>query len=94
MKKGMTFFLSLLLMFSLLTPAGYAQDQAVEAVTGTELKVSNHLISMTETREIEVELDFGKEIELSELRWTFGGKPLQQWKKWDAKANDYKGHHL
>ncbi|WP_158555764.1 M14 family metallopeptidase [Peribacillus glennii] len=90
--KSVSVLLAFLLSFSvLLTPA--------QAVTTTEaqpdtaaLTVSNPNISMTEARDIEVTVDFGyRPDDLSNLQWTLGDKPLDQWKKWDPAAKAYSG---
>jgi murein tripeptide amidase MpaA len=56
-----------------------------------ELKVSNSLLSMTESRIIEVEADFGYVSDLNKLQWTFGEKPFSDWKQWNAEAKAYSG---
>jgi hypothetical protein len=46
---------------------------------------------MTEARDIEVTFDLGYKPDLSKLQWTFGEKPLDQWKKWNGTAKAYSG---
>ncbi|WFA20163.1 M20/M25/M40 family metallo-hydrolase [Paenibacillus mucilaginosus] len=56
-----------------------------------ELRLSSDKASMTEKREIEVGFDLPPGTELGELTWTYGGKPLEEWKQWSAKNKSYSG---
>ncbi|PLT28752.1 M14 family metallopeptidase [Peribacillus deserti] len=97
-KKGLSVFLTFLLSFSLLLPV-VPLEAAAAAVTKAPVKVSetgvlnvsNSKISMTEARDIEVTFDLGYAPDLSKLQWTFGNKPLGEWKKWNADAKAYTG---
>nr|WP_179392582.1 M14 family zinc carboxypeptidase [Sporosarcina sp. JAI121] len=79
---------------ALALPATTFAAQTVDAVQvseATELKVSKSLFSLTEIRDVELEVDFGKEVDLTNLELQFGGKKLSEWKMWDAKAESYSG---
>ncbi|MER2090423.1 MAG: X-prolyl-dipeptidyl aminopeptidase [Sporosarcina sp.] len=94
MKRFLVAFLSIYMAIALALPATTFAAQTVDAVQvseATELKVSKSLFSLTEIRDVELEVDFGKEVDLSKLELQFGGKNLSEWKKWDAKAESYSG---
>ncbi|PLS16158.1 X-prolyl-dipeptidyl aminopeptidase [Bacillus sp. M6-12] len=96
LKRSFLVMITFLLSFSLLIAPAQAAGTAVETKTAAETKafeitVSNSKVSMTEARDIEVTLDLGYRADLSKLQWTFGNKPLDQWKKWDASAKAYSG---
>lgn len=46
------------------------------------LKVNRYLFSLTEARKVEVQADMGENVDLSQLKFQFGGKSLSEWKKW------------
>ncbi|KAB2332287.1 X-prolyl-dipeptidyl aminopeptidase [Cytobacillus depressus] len=52
-----------------------------------ELKVSRSLFSLTEARIVEIQADMGRNIDLSQLEFQFGGKSLSQWRKWTSGSN-------
>lgn len=62
-----------------------------EKSSAIELKVSTSLVSMTESRVVEVEADFGYSPDLGKLEWTFGEKPFSEWKKYDSTTKSYTG---
>ena len=63
----------------------------VEVSQATQLKVTKSLFSLTEIRDVELEVDFGEKVDLSKLELQFGGKSLSEWKMWDTKAESYSG---
>lgn len=63
----------------------------VQAAEIRQLTVSGNLLSMTEAREIDVEFDASGDVDLSRLKWTFGGKDFSEWKKFSAKSTKYDG---
>jgi murein tripeptide amidase MpaA len=62
-----------------------------EKASVLQVKVSNELVSMTEAKVIDLEVDFGYKPDLTKLNWTFGGKAFSEWKKWDKNAKAYSG---
>lgn len=52
-----------------------------------QLKVSRSLFSLTEVRIVEVQVDMGRNVDLSQLEFQFGGKSLSEWKKWTTGSN-------
>ncbi|WP_236035273.1 M14 family metallopeptidase [Alkalihalobacterium elongatum] len=87
MKKFMTVFAVIIMLLSLITPATLASPNTVEASEVVELEVSRSLFSLTEIRTVEVQADFGKEVDLDTLEFQFGGKSLSEWKKWTGGTN-------
>jgi hypothetical protein len=51
------------------------------------LKVNRYLFSLTEARTVEVQADMGKNVDLSQIVFQFGGKSLSEWKKWTSSSN-------
>ncbi|HJV30807.1 MAG TPA: X-prolyl-dipeptidyl aminopeptidase, partial [Bacillales bacterium] len=51
------------------------------------LKVNRYLFSLTEARTVEVQADMGKNVDLSQIVFQFGGKSLSEWKKWTSGSN-------
>ncbi|WP_432361023.1 M14 family metallopeptidase [Sporosarcina sp. UB5] len=47
-----------------------------------QLKVSRSLFSLTEVRTVEVQAVMGRNVDLGQLVFHFGGKSLSEWKKW------------
>ncbi|MBN2982897.1 MULTISPECIES: M20/M25/M40 family metallo-hydrolase [Cohnella] len=52
-----------------------------------ELQVSTDKASMTEKRTIDVEFQLLNASTLNDLQWTFGGKPLSEWKSWSTSPS-------
>ncbi|WP_082692856.1 M14 family zinc carboxypeptidase [Bacillus sp. FJAT-29814] len=86
MKKYFAGWLAFIMMLSIFAQTSFPASAADE-VQVTELKVSRSLFSLTETRTVEVQADFGENVDLSQLQWQFGGKDLSQWKKWTSGTN-------
>ena len=80
--------------FTMALPASTLAAKTVDAVQvsqATQLEVSKSLFSLTEIRDVELEVDFGKKVDLTKLEIQFGGKSLSEWKMWDSKAESYSG---
>lgn len=56
-----------------------------------EITADNDKVSLSEAREIKVEVEFDQAPNLDELIWSFGNKPFDEWKKWDNEATDFVG---
>ncbi|MCJ8007299.1 M14 family metallopeptidase [Lederbergia wuyishanensis] len=52
-----------------------------------ELRVSRSPFSLTEARIVEIQADMGRNVDLSQLEFQFGGKSLSMWKKWTSGSN-------
>ena len=65
--------------------------EAVQAAETVELDVSRSVLSLTEIRDVTIEADFGRQVDLEKLELQFGGKALDEWKQWDADAKSYSG---
>lgn len=86
MKKVFSGLLALIMMLSIIAQTAIPAS-ANETTDVVDLKVSKTLFSMTEARTVEVEADFGKEVDLAQLQWQFGGKNITEWKKWTSGTN-------
>lgn len=94
LKRFLVGFLALFMAFSLALPYSAQAAQSVEAVQiaeSVELDASRSVLSLTEVRDVTIEADFGKKVELENLELQFGGKALDEWKQWDAEAKSYSG---
>ncbi|MGG7620335.1 M14 family metallopeptidase [Bacillus coreaensis] len=89
MKKRFSALLGFLLVLALFTQAAFPvlANETVEAYDVIELETSRSLFSLTEARTVEVQADFGDNIDLSQLEFQFGGKSLSEWKKWTSGTN-------
>ncbi len=89
----MSVMAALIMLLSIITPTAFPAlaNQSVEASEAIELEVSRSLFSMTEARTVEVQADFGEEVDLESLAFTFGGKSLAEWKQWTSGTN-YNGN--
>ncbi len=67
------------------------EEEEEEIVIEPEILVSNDKISITEIREIKVTVTFPEEVDLDKLKWSFGGKDFDRWKKWDIEREDFVG---
>ncbi|MFD1030196.1 M14 family metallopeptidase [Metaplanococcus flavidus] len=91
MKKFFAGWLSVMLVFSAFVPAIAANDTGViETEQITELEVSRSVFSLTEIRTVEVSADLGEGVNLDDVEFQFGGKPLSEWQKWSG-GTDYDG---
>ncbi|MEH7238013.1 M14 family metallopeptidase [Bacillus sp. JJ1562] len=64
--------------------------EASEDFKLVNLETSRNLFSMTEVRTVDVQADFGENVDLSKIQWQFGGKSISEWKKWTS-GNNYNG---
>ncbi|MGX4585316.1 hypothetical protein [Paenibacillus chitinolyticus] len=46
-----------------------------------ELKMNHHVASMTEKRTFQVKFTLPQDVDSKSISWTYGGKPLSEWKK-------------
>jgi len=65
--------------------------EAVQVADSVELDVSRSVLSLTEIRDVTIEADFGRKVDLEQLELQFGGKSLDEWKQWNADAKSYSG---
>ncbi|MCG7346588.1 M14 family metallopeptidase [Sporosarcina sp. ACRSL] len=94
MKRFWFGLLALFMAFSLALPYSAQAAQSVEAVQAaetTELDVSRSVLSLTESREVTIEADFGRMVDLEKFELQFGGKALDEWRQWNADAKAYSG---
>lgn len=56
------------------------------------LKLDNNLASMTKKRTIKARFKLPKGTNIKKISWTYGGKPLSEWKSY--KDHDYNGAPL
>jgi hypothetical protein len=61
----------------------------IEEPEAQTLVLDNNKASMTEKRTINVEFELPSTAKLADLQWTYGGKPLTEWKKWGT--SNYNG---
>ncbi|MCL7746834.1 M14 family metallopeptidase [Halalkalibacter alkaliphilus] len=92
MRKFITVLAALIMLLSVVAPTSLPVmgSSSVEASEAIELEVSRSLFSLTEARTVEVQADFGEDVDVSKLEWTFGGKSLSEWKKWSG-GTDFDG---
>jgi murein tripeptide amidase MpaA len=88
-KRFQVFLTAFVLMLSVLLPNSTALALTKEGTA--QLQVSRSLLSMTEARDVTVEVDLGYKADLSEIEWSFGGKPLNAWRKWNKEKGDFTG---
>ncbi|WP_110112561.1 M14 family zinc carboxypeptidase [Bacillus sp. CGMCC 1.16541] len=88
-QKKWSLLLAFTLVVSLILP-NFVSTATADA-TKTSMTVSQSLLSMTEARDVEVEVELGYKANLKHLTWTFGGKTFDEWKKWNSKAGDFTG---
>ena len=94
MKRFLVGFLALFMVFATALPLSAQAVQSVEAVQvaeTVELDVSRSVLSLTEIRDVTIEADFGRKVSLENFELQFGGKALDEWKKWDGDAKSYSG---
>ncbi|MFS0864327.1 M14 family metallopeptidase [Fredinandcohnia sp. 179-A 10B2 NHS] len=92
MKKHLAGWLAIIMMLSIFTSTAFpvSANETAEETSVLELKVSRELFSLTEVRTVEVEVDFGENVDLSNLEFQFGGKNISEWKKW-TRGTTYNG---
>ncbi|WP_372999542.1 M20/M25/M40 family metallo-hydrolase, partial [Lutispora sp.] len=67
--------------FRMMANAIYTSLMDIDEATG-EMELSNNKASMTEKRIIEARFNLGEDVTAEDLEWTYGGKPLSDWKKY------------
>ncbi len=91
-RKPFFAFLFVWMLLSVAIPMqGTHAESIVQTVAEEEISTSISTVSMTEKRQMEVQIDFGERIPLEKLEWTFGDKALDEWKTYNASDNDYTG---
>ena len=83
MKKMFSSVMAAVLTLSLFVPS----IAAVEKDQAAELELSQSVFSMTEVRTVEVTADLGEGVDLENIEFQFGGKPLSEWQTWTSKTN-------
>lgn len=83
MKKVFSSLAAVILMLSLFVPS----MAAVETDQAMELELSQSVFSMTETRTVEVSADLGEGVDLQNIEFQFGGKPISEWQTWTSGTN-------
>lgn len=91
LKKRFSGLLAFLLVLTLFAQPVLPVSAAETADNVIELESNRTLFSLTEARTVEVQADFGKKVDLSQLEFQFEGKKLSEWKKWVKKDNTYTG---
>ncbi|MGN7387351.1 M14 family metallopeptidase [Sporosarcina sp. SAFN-015] len=94
MKRFLIGFLALFMVLATAVPLSAQAAQSVETVQvadSIELDVSRSILSLTEIRDVTIEADFGREVDLEKMELQFGGKVLDEWKQWDADSKSYSG---
>ncbi|MEH7342341.1 M14 family zinc carboxypeptidase [Bacillus sp. JJ1532] len=89
MKKLFAGLVAFIMMLSLFAQTAFPVSaiEAAEEAKLVNLEASRSLFSLTEVRTVEVQADFGEEVDLTKLEWTFGGKSISEWKKWTSGTN-------
>ncbi|MFC4714191.1 M14 family metallopeptidase [Planococcus dechangensis] len=91
MKKVFAGWLSVVLVLSVFVPSMTANETGVSATEATTtLEVSRSVFSLTETRTVELSADLGEGVNLEDVEFQFGGKPLSEWRKW-TQGQTYNG---
>lgn len=94
LKRFLVGFLALFMVFATAVPLSAQAVQSVETIQvadTVELDVSRSVLSLTEIRDVTIEADFGRQVDLEKLELHFGGKALDEWKQWNAEAKSYSG---
>lgn len=92
LRKALGGLLAFLLVFTLFAQSAFPvyANETAENYDVIELETSRTLFSLTEARTVEVQADFGENIDLNKVEFQFGGKSLSEWKKW-TKGTSYTG---
>ncbi|MFD2215056.1 M14 family metallopeptidase [Metabacillus endolithicus] len=92
MKKRFSGLLAFLLVLALFAQSAIpvSATETAENYEVIELETNRTLLSLTETRTVEVMADFGGNVDFSQLEFLFGGKSLSEWKKWSG-GTSYNG---
>lgn len=91
MKKVFAGWLSAVLVLSAFVPPMAANETGASATQqANQLEVSRSVFSLTEARTVEVSADLGEGVELEDVEFQFGGKPLSEWQQW-TQGQSYNG---
>ena len=91
MKKVFAGWLSAVLVLSAFTPPMAANETGASArQEANQLEVSRSVFSLTEARTVEVSADLGEGVDLEDVEFQFGGKPLSEWQQW-TEGQSYNG---
>ncbi len=91
MKKVFAGWLSVVLVLSAFVPTMAANETGSSATEqATALEVSRSVFSLTEARTVEVSADLGEGVDLEDVEFQFGGKPLSEWQQW-TEGQQYNG---
>lgn len=91
MKKVFAGWLSVMLVISAFVPTMAANETGASATEqATALEVSRSVFSLTEARTVEVSADLGEGVDLADVEFQFGGKPLSEWQQW-TEGQSYNG---
>lgn len=88
-KKWQNRRLMTLALFLALLIYGSAHMLTAEAAAPQSLRIDGNVASMTEKRTFEVKLRLPHGVSSEDIGWTYGGKPLSEWKKY--KDRSYSG---
>ncbi|NGZ75134.1 hypothetical protein GYN08_07375 [Saccharibacillus sp. VR-M41] len=76
-------------------PSAYAYPPTAAALAPSEqpprLQLSQNVASLSQKRKIRVKFKLPKNVSAEQIQWTYGGKPLSQWKSFDLNTRDYTG---
>ena len=91
MKKVFAGWLSVVLVLSAFVPTMAANETGASVTEqATALEVSRSIFSLTEARTVEVAADLGEGVDLEDVEFQFGGKPLSEWQQW-TEGQQYNG---
>ncbi|KYG58453.1 M14 family metallopeptidase [Planococcus maritimus] len=91
MKKVFAGWLSAVLVLSAFVPPMAANETGASATQqANQLEVSRSVFSLTEARTVEVSADLGEGVDLEDVEFQFGGKPLSEWQQW-TQGQSYNG---
>lgn len=94
MRKLFAVWLAIVMVLTMSIPAttlAAQTNETVEVSEAVQLDVTRSLFSLTEVRNVEVQVDFGSKVDLGSLEWQFGEKSLSEWKKWDKDSSTFSG---
>ncbi|AIQ70944.1 M14 family metallopeptidase [Paenibacillus graminis] len=84
--------LALLISLSLLTgTTAHGAKSPVENKPVQVLKMDHNVASMTEKKTFQVRFNLPKGVDSQKISWTYGGKPLSEWRKYTFEQRKYTG---
>ncbi|MEK8212050.1 MULTISPECIES: M14 family metallopeptidase [unclassified Paenibacillus] len=84
--------LAILISLSLLTGTTAHGEKFLSEVKPVQiLKMNTNVASMTEKKTIQVRFNLPKGVDSKRISWTYGGKPLSEWKKFAFEKRNYTG---